>query len=97
MARITDSKIVENFEKEPKIGKSYYKMNKTTNQLEEIKITDIQYVFNKKVGSKSNFTKEQIKKLIDDGILFDDIEILKREAIKKVEDQFNIKLTEIKK
>lgn len=79
-----------------KIGKTFYRLNKKTREVEELKIVDVQYVFNKKIGSRANYTESEIKELIEENnIITDDIEVLKRAAIEKIEKQFNIKLKEV--
>lgn len=78
-----------------KIGDKFYRYNKKTKELEELEIANIQYVFNKKIGSRANFTTDEIHKLLEDGVVTNNIDILKREAISKLEEQFGIKLKEV--
>ncbi len=79
-----------------KIGDKFYKLNKTTKEIEEIQIKDIQYVFSKKISSKLNYTEEEIEELIDKGVITDDKDDIKNKAIADLEKRFGIKLQEIK-
>lgn len=79
-----------------KIGDKFYKLNKTTKEIEEIQIKDIQYVFSKKVSSRLSYTEEEIKELIDRDIITDDRDTIKNKAIADLEKKFGIKLQEIK-
>ena len=78
-----------------KIGAKFYRENKKTKEIDELTIVDVQYIFNKKIGSRNNYTESEINNLIKDNIITDDVNILKNEAIKKIEEQFGIKLKEI--
>lgn len=78
-----------------KIGDKFYRYNKKTKELEELEIANIQYVFNRKIGSRANFTIDEIHKLLEDKVITANIDILKREAISKLEEQFGIKLKEV--
>ena len=78
-----------------KKGQVLYKTNLRTNEVESIKIVDIYYGLSKHVGSKSNFTEEELDYLIAGGTLSDDVEIVKAKAIKDLEDKFGIKLKEV--
>ena len=77
------------------IGAKFYRENKKTKEIDELTIIDVQYIFNKKIGSRNNYTESEINSLIKDNIITDDVNILKNEAIKKIEEQFGIKLKEI--
>ena len=77
------------------IGTKFYRENKKTKEIYELTIVDVQYIFNKKIGSRNNYTESEINNLIKDNIITDDVNILKNEAIKKIEEQFGIKLKEI--
>ena len=77
------------------IGTKFYRENKKTKEIDELTIVDVQYIFNKKIGSRNNYTESEINNLIKDNTITDDVNILKNEAIKKIEEQFNIKLKEI--
>ena len=77
------------------IGTKFYRENKKTKENDELTIVDVQYIFNKKIGSRNNYTESEINNLIKDNTITDDVNILKNEAIKKIEEQFNIKLKEI--
>ena len=77
------------------IGTKFYRENKKTKEIDELTIVDVQYIFNKKIGSRNNYTESEINSLIKDNIITDDVNILKNEAIKKIEEQFGIKLKEI--
>ena len=77
------------------IGTKFYRENKKTKEIDELTIVDVQYIFNKKIGSRNNYTESEINNLIKDNIITDDVNILKNEAIKKIEEQFGIKLKEI--
>ncbi len=78
-----------------KIGAKFYRENKKTKEIDELTIVDVQYIFNKKIGSRNNYTESEINNLIKDNIITDDVNILKNEAIKKIEEQFGIKLKEM--
>lgn len=78
-----------------KIGDKFYRYNKKTKELEELEIANIQYVFNRKIGSRANFTVDEIHKLLEDKVITANIDILKRDAILKLEEQFGIKLKEV--
>lgn len=77
------------------IGAKFYRENKKTKEIDELTIIDVQYIFNKKIGSRNNYTESEINDLIKDNIITDDVNILKNEAIKKIEEQFGIKLKEV--
>lgn len=77
------------------IGAKFYRENKKTKEIDELTIVDVQYIFNKKIGSRNNYTESEINNLIKDNIITDDVNILKNEAIKKIEEQFGIKLKEM--
>ena len=77
------------------IGAKFYRENKKTKEIDELTIVDVQYIFNKKIGSRNNYTESEINNLIKDNIITDDVNILKYEAIKKIEEQFGIKLKEM--
>lgn len=95
MPKIKDEKVVANFERKPKVGKTYYRFNKKTKELEEYKIIGVKYVFDKKIGSKNTFTEDEIDWKIKDGELSDDFNSVKLKEIKKLEEQFGIKLKEV--
>lgn len=78
-----------------KVGDKFYRYNKKTKELEELQIEYIQYVFDKKIGSRANYSPVELDKLIDEGIITDDPNVLKLEAIAKIEKQFGIKLKEV--
>lgn len=77
------------------IGTKFYRENKKTKEIDELIIVDVQYIFNKKISSRNNYTESEINNLIKDNTITDDVNILKNEAIKKIEEQFGIKLKEI--
>lgn len=77
---------------ELKKGTKFYRLNKKTNNIETISIIDEQYVFDRKIGSKSNFTREEIDDLIEEGIIKEDVSDILEDAIKKIENQFKVKL-----
>lgn len=77
---------------ELKKGTKFYRLNKKTNNIETISIIDEQYVFDRKIGSKSNFTREEIDNLIEEGIIKEDVSDILEDAIKKIESQFKVKL-----
>lgn len=79
-----------------KIGDKFYRLNKTTKNVEEISIIDVQYVFSKKVGSRQNYVGEEIDELIEKGTITDDKDAIKNKAIADLEKKFGIKLKEIK-
>lgn len=77
---------------ELKKGTKFYRLNKKTNNIETLSIIDEQYVFDRKIGSKSNFTREEIDDLIEEGIIKEDVSDILEDAIKKIESQFKVKL-----
>lgn len=77
---------------ELKKGTKFYRLNKKTNNIETISIIDEQYVFDRKIGSKSNFTREEIDDLVEEGIIKEDVSDILEDAIKKIESQFKVKL-----
>lgn len=78
-----------------KKGDTFYRFNRKTKEIDFLNVVDILYVFDKKIGSRANFTQEEIRDLLEDGTITDDVDILKKEAIRKIEEQFNIKLKEV--
>lgn len=95
MPKIKDEKVIANFERKPKVGKTYYRYNKKIKVLEEYNIIGIKYVFDKKIGSRNTFTEEEIDWKIKDGELSDDFNSVKMKEIKKLEELFGIKLKEV--
>lgn len=81
--------------KTPYIGQKYYRLNKKTKALEDFKIVDVLYVLNRKIGSRMNFTQNELENMIHQGELSTDTEVLKKQAIAKLEEQFGIKLKEV--
>lgn len=81
--------------KTPFKGQKYFRFNKKTKELEDLEIVDIQYVFNRRIGSRSNFTQEEIENFIADGTITDEVDALKEKAIAQLEEQFGIKLKEV--
>lgn len=77
------------------VGKKFYRENKKTKEIEDLTIIGIQYIFNKKIGSRANYTEQEIQDLMEQGLITDDENTLKQEAIRKIEEQFGIKLQEI--
>ncbi len=82
---------------ELKKGTKFYRLNKKTHNIETISIIDEQYVFDKKIGSKSNFTREEIDAMIDNGTIKENMDGVLQEAIKKIEHQFKVKLKVVEK
>ena len=60
-------------------------------------IIDIQYVFDRKIGSKSNFTNEEIEDLMAQGTIKSNADDVLQEAIEKLENQFKVKLKVVSK
>lgn len=79
-----------------KIGDKFYKLNRTTKEVETISIVDVQYVLNKKVGSRLNYTGEELLELINKGTITHDEDAIKNAAIADLEKRFGIKLQEVK-
>ena len=77
------------------IEKKFYRENKKTKEIEVLEVIGIQYIFNKKIGSRANYTEQEIQDLMEQGLITDDGNVLKQEAIRKIEEQFGIKLQEI--
>ena len=77
------------------IEKKFYRENKKTKEIEVLEVIGIQYIFNKKIGSRANYTEQEIQDLMEQGLITDDENVLKQEAIRKIEEQFGIKLQEI--
>lgn len=76
-------------------GQKLYKNNRKTGELDEITIIDVLYKFDKPVKSTYNYNEEALDSLINTGYLSDNVDLVKLEAIKKIEQQFNIKLKEV--
>ena len=72
---------------ELKKGTKLYRLNKKTNDIETLSIIDIQYVFDRKIGSKSNFTNEEIEDLMAQGTIKSNADDVLQEAIEKLENQ----------
>lgn len=82
---------------ELKKGTKFYRLNKKTNDIETLSIIDIQYVFDRKIGSKSNFTNEEIEDLMVQGTIKSNTDDVLQEAIEKLENQFKVKLKVVSK
>lgn len=82
---------------ELKKGTKFYRLNKKTHNMETISIIDEQYVFDRKIGSKSNFTREEIDAMLDNGTIRKDVDGVLNDAIKKLEHQFKVKLKVVEK
>lgn len=82
---------------ELKKGTKLYRLNKKTNDIETLSIIDIQYVFDRKIGSKSNFTNEEIEDLMAQGTIKSNADDVLQEAIEKLENQFKVKLKVVSK
>lgn len=78
-----------------KKGQKLYRNNKKTGEIEELEIIDILYVLNRSVKSKYNYNEEELDSLIKDETLLDNIDNAKLQAIKRIEEQFGIKLKEV--
>lgn len=72
-----------------------FRKNKKTGEIERVKIVDILYKLDKSVNQSYNHNKESLIDLIDKKVLSTNINEVKLEAIKKLEEQFNIKLKEV--
>lgn len=77
-------------------GTKLYRLNKKTHNMEVFTIVDAQYVFDRKIGSRSNYTAEEINELIKEGTLRENVDDVLQDAIHKLEHQFKVKL-EVKK
>lgn len=73
-------------------GTKFYKLNKKTNNMETFTVIDAQFVFDRKIGSRSNYTEEEIQNLVNEGILRENIDDVLQDAIHKLEHQFKVKL-----
>lgn len=82
---------------ELKKGTKFYRLNKKTNDIETLSIIDIQYVFDRKIGSKSNFTNKEIEDLMAQDTIKSNIDDVLQEAIEKLENQFKVKLEVVSK
>lgn len=82
---------------ELKKGTKFYRLNKKTNDIETLSIIDIQYVFDRKIGSRSNFTNEEIEDLMVQGTIKSNTDDVLQEAIEKLENQFKVKLKVVSK
>lgn len=78
-----------------KKGQKLYRNNKKTGEIEELEIIDILYVLNRPVKSKYNYNEEELDSLVKDETLLDNIDNAKLQAIKRIEEQFGIKLKEV--
>lgn len=78
-----------------KKGQKLYRNNKKTGEIEELEIIDILYVLNRSVKSKYNYNEEELDSLVKDETLLDNIDNAKLQAIKRIEEQFGIKLKEV--
>jgi len=78
-----------------KKGQILFRNNKKTGEIEQIEIVDVLYKLNKSVSSNYNHNEDSLNNLIKQGVIYDDIEKTKLEAIRKLEEQFNIKLKEV--
>lgn len=78
-----------------KKGQKLYKKNNKTNEIEELYIEDTLYKLSRPIKGKYNYNDEELEYLIAEGIVSDNIEIVKENAIKDLEERFNIKLKEI--
>lgn len=77
------------------VGQKLYRNNKKSGELEELEIIDILYVLSRSVKSKYNHNEEELNSLIKDEVLLDNIDNAKLQAIKRIEEQFGIKLKEV--
>lgn len=78
-----------------KKGQVLYRNNKKTHELEKITIVDVLYKLDRSVNSNYNHSAESLDSLIERGVISDDVNKTKLQAIRKVEEQFGIKLKEV--
>lgn len=79
-----------------KVGQKLYKVNQKTHEVDEVEITDILYMTSKSVAmNRKTYTEEQLDSLVEDNIISLDKNIIKQQAIKRLEEQFDIKLKEV--
>lgn len=78
-----------------KVGQKLFKPNKRTGEIDEITITEILYSTSGRINNKCLFTEDDLDELEENGTISLDKDIVKRNAIEKVEKQFGIKLKEV--
>lgn len=78
-----------------KKGDVLYKYNKKTKELEAAEIIGVNYVLDKRIGSRCAFSEEELNKYMNEGTLYTDMENVKEMEIKRLEEKFNIKLKEV--
>ena len=76
-------------------GMTLFKRNLKSNEIEKIEIEDVYYKLSKVINNTKNHTAESLDSLIENGTLFESFDIAKQQAIKELEEKFNIKLKEI--
>lgn len=79
-----------------KVNQKFYKFNPKTGDMDEFKIEDILFRFDRKIKGKQNLAAFEIDELIEDGFFSEDPNKVKEEAIRQLEERFNIKLKEEK-
>lgn len=78
-----------------KKGQKLYKKNNKTNEVEELIVEDILYKLSKSIKGRYNYNEEELQYLIEEEIVSDNIDTVKENAIRELEQRFNIKLKEI--
>ena len=76
-------------------GQKLFRLNKKTHNIDTFRIIDTTYVLDKKIGSRINFTAKQLDELISRNEICLNNDELKLQAIKDLEQKFDIKLQEV--
>lgn len=77
------------------IGDKIYRLNRKTHKVGILNVIDVQYVLDNRIGSKRNFTESELQEMVDNGDISMNPDEIKNQAIKALEEQFNIKLKEV--
>lgn len=78
-----------------KVGDRFYSRNKRTGETRVVTITEMKYKFDFFVGNKNNYTEDEIREMLEEGILCTDYNAIKRDEIRKLEEKYGIKLKEV--
>lgn len=81
--------------KDPFIGKDYFRFNKKTNEIDKYSIVGVKYVFDRKINNKDAYYDIEIFDMVEREELIDDYEIAKQKEIERLEEKFGIKLKEV--
>lgn len=81
--------------KDPFIGKDYFRFNKKTNEIDKYTIVAVKYVFDRKINNKDTYYDTEIFDMVEREELIDDYELAKQKEIERLEEKFGIKLKEV--